>query len=884
MQTQKDLTTKPKTIVIDDPEMVQKYNIIVKFCDQALELMNKNKHEHARILLQKISSDTKKYLPLMNDIYAEMKQHLGLCLIQTSNFQEAIVCFEECLNIWGNNECYEVDIATVFGSIGLCHFNLGNYDTAIKYHTNALNIQKDKYDNESLSLNDLGVCYELKEDYEKAIQYHKKALELQINKDPQCESHSLSNLGNCFKALGKYTKALNYYEKALKIKEIDECSKFETLANLGSIYASLGDYKKTIDIYEAVLKYKRDTGDRYNTAIILNNLGSHYDSFGEYTKSEQIYQEALEIQRSIPDNKNMITTLQNLGKNRASRKRYQEAVSCFKELLKMELTTSEKAEVFNDLGVCYLHLECYEDSTDNYIFAMELQDENNKLGKAVTLKYMGKLFDVLGRYDKSLDCFKTSLDINNEIGERMDVMTTHCEIALIYTKQNQKSEARESFEEFFKIYQEMKEKHRQEKFFVAFKQFRSEELNFYLNFLIQQENYEEALTKIVNDKIECKKQYFNGTSVIYHIIDNKSIGIWIMKGRKFKHFKKIDSIEDVNIFTGFSFSRCVENVLNEEFDENLRFFGDKTRNEEKKKKVEEKMIFLEKCYETFIDPIKIFLPADEVFYIVAHQSISMLPFSAFRNNPAGKFFIEEYTYAFCDSFENIDFHFDSFNNLNNKSKCLFVSNPKNNEKPLSNATEEVQDIMKMLKLDSSIVLDQEDAKKEKIIKILSEQPPPIFHVAAHTDSESKKPEIYHEEYAFRGSIECERDTETDNVKIFAYEILEIDFSKCEMVVLNTCESGQGKITNDGILGLNLAFSKSGASTVICSLWKIDDASAKSLMVSFYKNLKKGKSKIESLREATLLEMKKDRGAIEKWASMVLFGHHDELKSKFIFKE
>ena len=348
----------------------------------------------------------------------------------------------------------------------------------------------------------------------------------------------------------------------------------------------------------------------------------------------------------------------------------------------------------------------------------------------------------------------------------------------------------------------------------------------------------------------------------------------------------MDQIQNFENFgsniTSFSF-RCAQQIFFDE-DDSITRFGFKSKLEKNENIRKEKLKILEDCYEMLIVPIKKYLPLDEVFYIVPHQSIAMLPFSAFIDKNTKKYFIEEYTFAFSDSFENIDLHFESFGKLNNHSKCLFVSNPKNKEKPLPNATKEVKEIEEMIKSDSIIVLNEEDAEKSKIIEILNskEFQPPIFHVAAHTSSSSTKNSNYHEEYAFRGSIECESDKNGETIKLYAYEILDLDFSNCELVVLNTCESGHGKITNDGILGLNLSFSKSGA-TVICSLWKINDSSAKSLMVSFYKCLKEGKSKIESLREASLNEMKKDRISIDKWAPLTLFGHYGEFKSKFIFK-
>ena len=56
----------------------------------------------------------------------------------------------------------------------------------------------------------------------------------------------------------------------------------------------------------------------------------------------------------------------------------------------------------------------------------------------------------------------------------------------------------------------------------------------------------------------------------------------------------------------------------------------------------------------------------------------------------------------------------------------------------------------------------------------------------------------------------------------------------DLVVLSACETGKGKIyKSEGIVGFTRAFMYAGAPRVIVSLWKVDDAATKALMVKFY---------------------------------------------------
>ena len=74
----------------------------------------------------------------------------------------------------------------------------------------------------------------------------------------------------------------------------------------------------------------------------------------------------------------------------------------------------------------------------------------------------------------------------------------------------------------------------------------------------------------------------------------------------------------------------------------------------------------------------------------------------------------------------------------------------------------------------------------------------------------------------------------------------------DLVVLSACETGLGRLQEgEGIVGLTRAFLYAGASTVVVSLWKVEDQSTGLLMERFHRRLKQGESKAEALRQAKL---------------------------------
>lgn len=106
----------------------------------------------------------------------------------------------------------------------------------------------------------------------------------------------------------------------------------------------------------------------------------------------------------------------------------------------------------------------------------------------------------------------------------------------------------------------------------------------------------------------------------------------------------------------------------------------------------------------------------------------------------------------------------------------------------------------------------------------------------------------------------------------ALEISHLDFENLDLVVLSACQTALGTIDTEGVYGLQRAFKKAGANTILMSLDKVDDEATQILMVEFYKNLMAGKSKHQSLKDAQKYLRQVENGKYDKpeyWASFIM---------------
>jgi CHAT domain-containing protein len=100
----------------------------------------------------------------------------------------------------------------------------------------------------------------------------------------------------------------------------------------------------------------------------------------------------------------------------------------------------------------------------------------------------------------------------------------------------------------------------------------------------------------------------------------------------------------------------------------------------------------------------------------------------------------------------------------------------------------------------------------------------------------------------------------------------------DLVVLSACRTGLGEdVKGEGLIGLTRGFMYAGASSVVASLWKVDDEATAELMKHFYANmLQKGMRPAEALRSAqnTLRENPAWQSP-HYWAGFVLQGEFKE---------
>nr|WP_187602910.1 tetratricopeptide repeat protein [Microcystis aeruginosa] len=204
------------------------------------------------------------------------------------------------------------------------------------------------------SLSYLGSCYRSLGQYEKAIAFNQQCLDISKEmEDWQGVAISLGNLGFCYKSLGKYDKAIAYHQQYHDISEEigDRRGVAISLGNMGSCYYSLGQYEKAIALNQKDHNISKEISNRQGVARSLGNLGVCYDSLGEHEKAISHFQQFHDISDEIGDRRGVAFSLYNMGEALIKLEQYSEAETKIQASLVISQEINSKSLTAHSLRV-----------------------------------------------------------------------------------------------------------------------------------------------------------------------------------------------------------------------------------------------------------------------------------------------------------------------------------------------------------------------------------------------------------------------------------------------------------------------------------------------------------------------------------------------------
>ena len=802
-------------------------------------------------------------------------------------------------------------------NLGFQQLETSQFEAAFQTWQQALTIyrQINNRQGEMNALNNLGVIYRYLGDYTKAIDYCQQSLAIAKGiKDRQGERNALSNLGNAYFFLGDYAKAIDYQQQSLALtREIKDRKEEGTILNsLGSTYLYVGDYAKSIEYYEQALVLARETKNRRGEGNALGNLGNAYSYLGDYIKANGYQQQELAILREIKDRQGEGRVLNNLGTIAVSLKNYAKAIEYYEQALAIAKEIKNRPgeqDALSSLGVAYLGLGDYTKAIDycqqSLVIAKGIKDRR---GEGYALSNLGNAYFYLGDYVKAIYYQQQSLAILREIDDKDGERTVLNSLGYSLLKEGNLREAENILRTAIKTAETLREKlGSNDTFKVSIFEGQARTYSLLQQALIAQNKTNEALeiadrgrarafvellanrftpsttestiTAPSLPQIQQIAKEQNATLVEYSIINDKfKIGgklqtkeselyIWVIKPTGEVTFRRADLKplwqQQNTTIGGLVFDS------RESIGVRGRGLGAVARVNE-----ESQTNRLQQLHQLLIDPIADLLPtaANASVVFIPQSTLFLVPFPALVD-ASGKYLIEKHSLLTAPAIQVLEFTRQRRQYVPGEAKeVLVVGNPTmprvspafgQPPQQLPNLPAAQQEATEIATLFNTQAITGNGATKAAVVQKMPQAR--VIHLATHGLLDYLKIFLG---LPGGGAVALAPSGE-DNGLLTTEEILNLKLN-AELVVLSACDTGNGKITGDGVIGLSRSLITAGVPSVIVSLWSVPDAPTAFLMTQFYKNLQQNPDKAQALRSAMLTTMKQHPNP-KDWAAFTLIG-------------
>ncbi len=791
----------------------------------------------------------------------------GVEFYETGNFNTAIAHLEAALDSYRAQGQIAQQLAT-WVQLSAVQLDAGHYREAIASATEALELAQ--ADNDSWrqlqSLGNLAIAYGYLGEYLQALQVHQQALDIaQDLNHRQAEGQVLSNLASTYEMLGDYRNAIAALNESLAVAEEvnDEVGQAVSLSSLGAIAGIEGDYPQAIAFYEQSLAISQRNEDRVSQAHTLMNLGIAYHNLNEISQAQEFYEQGLAIAQEFGLRGLEVLVLSNLGIVYEDQERIDEAIASHQQAVAI-------AQELNDPRSEGISL--------------------NNLGH--TLLTAGRLNEAEAVLWQAIDQLEALRPTDHD-AYNISTFDTH---VLSYNLLQQILVAQGNYEEALVISERGRARAFVERLFLQHQ----------LEDAVHPELLSQSVPSLEQIRRVARTQ--NATIVEYSIVPDEefkfqgrqrgpdaALWIWVVQPTGEIQFRQVDltaleiALDELVTETRYSIGVRTRSASTPfQVGDRVRRQGEPSSWEPYEVtaidaetgdiflahpdfallepvpasdiyRVEAETIALPRfqlLHELLIAPIADLLPTDpeQSVIFVPTEELFLVPFPALQNSDED-YLIEQHTILTAPSIQVLDLTRPVSASV--RDRPLIVGNPSpmpNQLTDLPYAETEAQAIAQLL--DTESLLGR--AATESSIRQQLESST-LIHFATHG--------LFNENNPLQGAIAFAPDDTHDGL-LTAEELLNYRLD-AQLVVLSACETGQGEITGDGVVGLSRSLMTAGVPSVVVSLWQVPDEATSQLMTQFYEH-QRSRNYAQSLRHAMLTTLE-DHPNPYHWAAFTLIG-------------
>ena len=307
--------------------------------------------------------------------------NVGYTYSDSGQMREALNNYNQALSLWMSSPDKRGQ-AMALTAIGRLHSRMGESQEALDYFEKAMLLIKPigARAEQGRILTGLAYVYDQLGDKQKAIECYDQALPLFHATGDYGEAMTIYDAARVFFSLGDYQKALEYYQQALAISTAARDRRLQSveIREIGRIYDVRGDKSQALDYYLKALSFLRGEKAFRGEAETLNLIGNIHEERGQAQNAFEYYNQALLLSRKAEFPVGEVATLYKIAHLERDRGNF--TIARQKTQRALELVESLRSKVISeDLRTSYFatvrqHYELYVD------ILMHLHKQNRAAG------------------------------------------------------------------------------------------------------------------------------------------------------------------------------------------------------------------------------------------------------------------------------------------------------------------------------------------------------------------------------------------------------------------------------------------------------------------------------------------------------------------------
>jgi CHAT domain-containing protein/tetratricopeptide (TPR) repeat protein len=220
--------------------------------------------------------------------------------------------------------------ANVRNSLGVIYDTWADSQSALDNYESALAIFRQLKDprNEAHVLENIGMLYVEYDDPQRALQHLQSARSIRETfNEPRGLGIVLHHIGTAYMLLGQYQEALTSLDRGRKASTMANDQQFVayTLVSMGLVHVELGENTKALDYYQQALKLQETIEDRRGQAITLDKMGQVYGRLNQPARAVENFDQALTRWQELNDRQGKALTFYGLARVERDQNKLREA-------------------------------------------------------------------------------------------------------------------------------------------------------------------------------------------------------------------------------------------------------------------------------------------------------------------------------------------------------------------------------------------------------------------------------------------------------------------------------------------------------------------------------------------------------------------------------